>query len=61
MFTLIVAGGCHDHEHFGYNNLYLVDTADDIAIRYNGKLLNLKYIDVSVLENHHVASSFAVM
>ncbi|CDW90418.1 3 5-cyclic nucleotide phosphodiesterase family protein [Stylonychia lemnae] len=51
-FSLIVAGACHDHEHAGYNNVYLVETQDTLALRYN---------DVSVLENHHVASSFAIM
>eukprot|EP00347_Sterkiella_histriomuscorum_P005745 403355433 len=51
-FTLIVAGACHDHEHPGFNNIYLQDTLDPIAVRYN---------DVSVLENHHIASSFAIM
>ncbi len=57
-----MAGACHDHEHFGFNNVYLVESADEIAIRYNGNLMCfLKHIDVSVLENHHVASSFAVM
>lgn len=50
--SLIVAGACHDHEHPGVNNIYLMETRDPLAIRYN---------DVSVLENHHVASSFATM
>ncbi|CDW89816.1 UNKNOWN [Stylonychia lemnae] len=50
--ALLVAGSCHDHEHPGLNNIYLTETRDPIAIRYN---------DVSVLENHHVASSFATM
>jgi hypothetical protein len=51
-FTLITAGACHDHEHPGFNNVFLVESKDPIAIRYN---------DVSVLENHHVASSFQLM
>ena len=46
---MIIGGACHDHEHPGVNNVYLVETRDDVAIKYN---------DVSVLENHHVASSF---
>jgi hypothetical protein len=50
--SLIVAGACHDHEHPGVNNVYLMESRDPLAIRYN---------DVSVLENHHVASSFAAM
>ena len=52
LFALIVAGACHDHEHPGFSNQFLVDTKNPIAIRYN---------DVSVLENHHIASSFALM
>jgi hypothetical protein len=52
-FTAIIVGGaCHDHEHPGFNNVYLIETKDEIAIRYN---------DQSVLENHHVASTFAIL
>lgn len=36
LMSLIVAGACHDYEHPGFNNLYLVDIKDPIAIRYNG-------------------------
>jgi len=39
MMSLLVAGACHDHEHFGFNNVYLVETNDPIAIRYNGKAI----------------------
>lgn len=42
-FTLIVAGACHDHEHFGFNNVYLVDSKDPLAIRYNGKTFRSYY------------------
>ena len=60
---MVVAGACHDHEHPGFNNVYLVDTKDVLAIRYNGNNLNylIFLIDQSVLECHHVASSFALM
>ena len=50
--ALIIGGVCHDHEHPGFNNVYLIETKHEIAQRYN---------DVSVLENHHVASTFAVL
>lgn len=50
--SMILAGAVHDHEHPGFNNLYLINTRDTLAIRYN---------DVSVLENHHVASTFSLM
>lgn len=49
--AMLIGGACHDHEHPGFNNMYLIETRDDIAIRYN---------DASVLENHHVASTFAL-
>jgi hypothetical protein len=57
---LLIAGGCHDHEHPGFNNVYMVEAKDPLAIRYNGTYLGILkfYLDVSVLENHHVASSF---
>jgi hypothetical protein len=35
--SLIVAAACHDHEHGGLNNVYLVEARDQIAIRYNGR------------------------
>ena len=49
--SMLIGGACHDHEHPGFNNAYLVESKNEIAIRYN---------DVSVLENHHVASTFAL-
>lgn len=49
---MLLAACCHDHEHPGFNNLFLIETRNDLALRYN---------DVSVLENHHVASSFALI
>lgn len=42
-FGLLVAALCHDLDHPGYTNSYLIETEDEIAIRYN---------DSSVLENH---------
>lgn len=50
--AVLIGGAVHDHEHPGFNNIYLVETSDEIAIRYN---------DQSVLENHHIASSFKLM
>lgn len=52
LFSMILAGSIHDHEHPGYNNLYMINTSHEFAIWYN---------DLSVLENHHVASSFKLM
>ena len=50
--SMIIGGACHDLGHFGVNNLYLVETKHELAIRYN---------DVSVLENHHVATAFSLL
>lgn len=52
ILSMIVAASWHDYEHPGYNNLYLINTKDTLALRYN---------DISVLESHHVASSFALL
>lgn len=46
IFGLLVAALCHDLDHPGFTNSYLVDEEDELALRYN---------DVSVLENHHAS------
>ena len=35
MAAVLIGGAVHDHEHPGFNNIYLVETSDEIAIRYN--------------------------
>lgn len=50
--SMVLASGVHDYEHPGYNNMYLINTKDTLALRYN---------DISVLESHHIASSSALM
>ena len=50
--SMILAPAVHDYEHPGYNNMFLINTNNTLAIRYN---------DSSVLENHHIASSSALM
>ena len=37
----------HDFEHRGVNNDFLIQSGDDLAIRYNDK---------SPMENHHLVS-----
>lgn len=50
--ALVVGGVIHDYEHIGWNNAFLIETQHEWAIRYN---------DISVLENHHVAAAFKVI
>jgi hypothetical protein len=50
--SLIIGGACHDYEHQGWNNAYLIETQHEWAVRYN---------DVSVCENHHIAATFKIM
>jgi len=36
LMSLIVAGACHDFEHPGFSNPYLIEARDPIAVKYNG-------------------------
>lgn len=49
---MLVGAACHDYDHPGLNNPYLINTRHELAIRYNDK---------SPLENHHVSSIFFLM
>jgi len=49
MFAVIVAAACHDVEHIGYNNNFMINSHHKFALRYN---------DSSVMENHHAAFVF---
>ena len=33
--AILIGGAVHDHEHPGFNNVYLVEAGDELAIRYN--------------------------
>jgi len=50
--SLLLASACHDVDHRGTSNVFMIRTKDAVAIRYNDK---------NVLENHHVAVSFRIM
>ncbi|KAL2613527.1 hypothetical protein R1flu_025219 [Riccia fluitans] len=52
IFALALAALCHDVDHPGLNNQFLVATYDPLALRYN---------DRAVLESHHAATCFITM
>eukprot|EP00891_Asterochloris_glomerata_P000667 jgi/Astpho2/667/e_gw1.00013.90.1_t len=47
-----MAAACHDFDHPGLNNDFLIRTGNELALLYN---------DLSPLENHHLATSFKVL
>lgn len=51
-FALMVASVAHDIGHPGVNNNFLINSSDELALRYN---------DISVLENHHASSLFKIL
>lgn len=52
LFCLLIATLCHDMDHPGYSNSYLINARTKLALRYNDK---------SPLENHHASMCFQVM
>jgi cAMP-specific phosphodiesterase 4 len=51
-FALLLAGLCHDVNHSGRTNLFEINSESKLALRYN---------DLSVLENHHIATTFKLL
>lgn len=49
---MYIGAACHDYQHPGVNNVYVINTRSDLAIKYNDK---------SPLENHHVAATFFLL
>ena len=49
---MFLAAIIHDYDHKGVNNDFLVKSQDDLAVRYN---------DRAPMENHHVASAWALL
>lgn len=43
-FALLIATLCHDLDHPGFTNAFMIESASPLALRHN---------DISVLENHH--------
>jgi len=52
LFAVILGAIIHDFQHPGRNNAFEVATQSPLAINYN---------DISVLENHHLASAFRLL
>lgn len=52
VFSLVTAALCHDIGHPGVNNSFLVQTGNELAIKYN---------DHSCLENMHTNKAFTIM
>jgi hypothetical protein len=50
--ALFLSCMCHDYKHPGVNNNYLKETRNKIAIKYN---------DISILENMHIAEAFKLI
>ena len=52
VFSVFISNIIHDYEHPGYSNQFIVRTKHPLAIRYS---------DLAVLENHHLASAFHII
>ena len=52
IFGTVLAAIIHDFDHPGVNNAFMINSKSDIAIRYN---------DISVLENYHIASAYFIL
>eukprot|EP00002_Diphylleia_rotans_P032042 TRINITY_DN6699_c0_g1_i2.p1 TRINITY_DN6699_c0_g1~~TRINITY_DN6699_c0_g1_i2.p1 ORF type:complete len:972 (-),score=215.66 TRINITY_DN6699_c0_g1_i2:574-3489(-) len=52
IFGLLVACICHDVDHPGTNNAFLMNSNSPLAIVYN---------DISILENHHSSLTFRII
>ena len=52
VLALLLAAAMHDHGHPGVTNAYLVHAQEELAVLYN---------DASVLEMHHLASSWRLL
>ena len=50
--SLFLSCICHDYKHPGFNNNFLIETNNSIAINYN---------DISVLENMHISETFKLI
>ena len=51
-FSMLISAICHDLKHTGQNNIFHINTRSKIAMKYN---------DISVLENFHIAQTFKLL
>jgi hypothetical protein len=52
VLALLIGSLCHDVDHPGNNNMYEIHAHTELAQRYN---------DISVLENHHIGTTFQLL
>ncbi len=52
IFGIVLAAIVHDFDHPGLNNAFMINSRSELAVRYN---------DVSVLENYHIASAYQIL
>ena len=52
LLACYLAAIVHDFEHVGFNNDFLVNSSDPLAVRYN---------DRAPMENHHLAAAFSLL
>lgn len=52
VFGLLISCLCHDIDHPGFNNSFLIESESPLALRHN---------DISVLENHHASLTCELM
>ena len=51
-FSMLIGAICHDLKHTGQNNIFHINTRSKLAMKYN---------DISVLENFHIAQTFKLL
>jgi hypothetical protein len=52
LMALYIAAAVHDFDHPGFNNLFMVNTSNPLALLYNDK---------AVLECYHVSAAFQLL
>jgi hypothetical protein len=58
--SFLIAAIIHDYKHPGLTNGFLMNSRNEVAVKYNGKIFYI-ILDQSVLENYHVAEAFRII